>query len=54
MWYDTLLAILIVLGLLLIVASRVTKQTISEMIGSIIDMIREKKENAEQHMEVYA
>jgi CHASE3 domain sensor protein len=50
MWYDTLLAILIVVGLLLIIASKVTHQKISEMISSITELIGEK---TEEHMEVY-
>jgi hypothetical protein len=51
MWYDTLLAILIVGFLLLIVASRITHQKISDMIRGIIDLINEKRE---EHIEVYA
>jgi len=45
MWWDTLLAIIIVLGLLIIVAAKATRQTIAEMFGSLLDMIREKKED---------
>jgi hypothetical protein len=53
MWYDTLIAIVIVLALLLIVISRITKQTIPEFIGQMIDLIREKKEEGMEHIEVY-
>jgi len=45
MWWDTLLAIIIVLGLIVIVAARATRQTLAEMFGSLWDMIREKKED---------
>lgn len=45
MWWDTLLGIIIILGLLIIVGARVTRQTIAELFGSLWDMIREKKED---------
>jgi hypothetical protein len=45
MWWDTLLAIVIVVGLLIIVAARASHQTIAELFGSIWDMIRDKKED---------
>ena len=45
MWYDTLLAIVIVLILLTIVAAKTTNQTIAELFGSIWDVIKEKKED---------
>jgi competence protein ComGC len=53
MWYDTLIAIVIISVLLLIVISRITKQTIPEFIGQMIDLIKEKKEEGLEHIEVY-
>jgi hypothetical protein len=53
MWYDTLIAIVIILVIILIAISRITKQTIPEFIGQMIDLIREKKEDAFEHIEVY-
>lgn len=52
MWYDTLLAILIILSLLLIVASVVTHQTIPEMIRDIIDLINDKREEEMEKISV--
>ena len=43
---DTLITVLIILALILIAISRITKQTIPEFIGEMIDLIREKKEEA--------
>ncbi len=45
MWWDTVLAIVIVVGLLVIVAARATRQTIPELFGGLLDMVREKKED---------
>jgi signal transduction histidine kinase len=53
MWYDTLIAILIVVFLLLIIASRITHQKISEMIRDIMDLINEKREEGMEHIGVY-
>lgn len=53
MWYDTLIAIVIILVLILIVISRITKQTIPEFIGQMIDLIKEKKDEGLEHIEVY-
>jgi hypothetical protein len=44
MWLDSLLAILIILSLIIIVAARVTGQTLAEMFGSLWDAIRDRKE----------
>jgi len=52
MWYDAVISILIIGGLLLIVASRVTKQTISDMLRGITDWIKERKDdNVERYLE---
>lgn len=47
MWWDSLLAIFIIVGLIVIVAARVTRQTLAEMFGSLWDMIRERKEDVQ-------
>ena len=44
MWWDTLLAIIIVLGFLIIIVAKITHQTIVEMFKSIMDLIGQKKD----------
>jgi len=48
MWWDSLLAIIIILSLIIIVAARVTGQTLAEMFGSLWDMIRDKKQDIQE------
>ena len=45
MWYDSVLSILIIGSLLLIVASRITKQNIPDMLRGIVEFIQERKDD---------
>ena len=45
MWWDWLIAILIILSLILVVWAKASHQTIPELIGGIFDIINEKKED---------
>ncbi|MCK9429562.1 MAG: hypothetical protein M0R17_06120 [Candidatus Omnitrophica bacterium] len=44
MWYDILITIVVLFALFLIIASRITKQTIGDMIRDWMEIAREKKE----------
>ena len=46
MWYDILVTAIVLIALFLIIASRITKQTIGDMIRDWIDIAREKKEDS--------
>ena len=45
MWWDTLIAIVIILALLLAIVARLTKQTITEIFGNIMDFFKDRKED---------
>ena len=46
MWWDTLIAIAIIGAILLVAWSKITKKTLPEVINSITEVIRERKESA--------
>ena len=53
MWYDILITIGVLLALFLIIASRVTKQTIGDMIRDWIEIARERKEDSvERYLDI--
>lgn len=49
MEWDTIVAILIIGGLILTVWARVSHQTITELLRDIIDLLKQRKEDAEEY-----
>lgn len=45
MWVDTLIAITVVVGLILAIWARISKQSIPELLSSIMELIKDKKED---------
>ena len=49
MEWDTIVSILIIGGLILTIWARVSHQTITELLRDIIDLLKNKKEDAEEY-----
>lgn len=47
-WYDVVITIVIIGGLILAVWAKISKQTIMDLIRDIVDFIRERRENAQE------
>ena len=53
--YDSLIAIGIILALILIAASKITKQTIPDLLRGITDWMRDRKEDTEDsYLQIYS
>ena len=54
MWYDILVTAFILISLVLIIASRITRQTIPEMLKGFMELIRDyAEERKEDSLENY-
>lgn len=49
MEWDTIVAVLIIAGLVLTIWARVSHQTITELLRDIIDLLKQRKEDAEEY-----
>lgn len=49
MEWDTIVAVLIIAGLVLTIWARVSHQTITELLRDIIDLLKQRKEDTEEY-----